>query len=69
MATTCQILILKRAELESLAGVMGHNIRVHENFYRLPEGTLQVAKISKIPLAIESGNISKERMENLVVYI
>lgn len=58
LGTTCQILNMTSTELEGLARFMGHNIHVHESFYRLQEGTIQAAKISKILLAMESGKIS-----------
>jgi len=39
--------------LDILAGFLGHNIRVHRNFYRLPQETLQLAKVSKILLVYD----------------
>jgi hypothetical protein len=47
IATTSQILNLKECELDLLAGFLGHDVRVHNNFYRLPQETLQLAKVSK----------------------
>ena len=38
-----------------LAKFMGHDIRVHREFYQLLEETLQVAKVSKLLLASEQG--------------
>lgn len=55
IATVSQILNLKDNELDVLANFMGHDIRVHREFYRLPENTVQVAKVSKILLAMEKG--------------
>jgi len=37
----------------------GHDIRVHREFYRLPENTLQVAKVSKLLHCINDGTISQ----------
>lgn len=37
---------------------MGHAIRVHRQFYQLPEGTLQLVKISKILMAMEQGRLA-----------
>ena len=48
IASTSQILNLQKHELDLLAGFLGHDIRVHRNFYRLPQETLQLAKVSKI---------------------
>ena len=58
IGTVCQILNLKENELDALATFMGHDIRVHRTFYRLPEDTYQLAKVSKILLQLENGNIS-----------
>lgn len=57
VATISQILNLKDNELDQLADFLGHDIRVHRDFYRLPEATTQVAKISKILLAMEKGRL------------
>lgn len=43
----------------------GHDIRVHRQYYRLPKGTLQLAKISKVLLAVEQGKLSKFKGKNL----
>ena len=59
VATISQILNLKKNELDSLADFLGHDIQVHRNFYRLPEDTIQLAKVSKILVELEKGNISK----------
>ncbi|KAI4789669.1 hypothetical protein KUCAC02_035106, partial [Chaenocephalus aceratus] len=34
-----------------------HDIRVHRQYYRLPEATTQLAKISKLLLAMEKGSL------------
>ena len=60
-----QVLSLRSDELDLLAGFMGHDIRVHRDFYRLPSSTLQVAKISKLLLAVESGKITSLMGKNL----
>lgn len=52
IATLSTVLNLKDTELDQLADFLGHNIRVQRK-YRLPEGTLQVAKMSKILMAFE----------------
>lgn len=38
-----------------LANVLGHEIWVHRQDYRLPEGTLQLAKVSKVLIAQKQG--------------
>ena len=44
-----------------LAGFLGHDITVHREYYRLPENTLQVAKVGKLLHCINSGNIAEYR--------
>lgn len=46
---------LKDNELDQVAKFMGYDIRVHREYYRLSENTLQLAKISKLLLAMEKG--------------
>ena len=60
-----QILNLKDHELDLLADFLGHNIRIHGEFYRLSEHTLQVAKASKILMAMGSGQITKQARKTL----
>ena len=57
VATVSQILNLKNNELDQLAQFLGHNIRVHSEYYRQAEGVVQVAKISRILLAMEPGQL------------
>ncbi|XP_077073859.1 uncharacterized protein LOC143738123 [Siphateles boraxobius] len=59
VATLSKVLNLNDTELDQLADFLGHDIRVHRQFYRLPEGTLQLAKISKILMALEQGRLSE----------
>lgn len=56
MSTMSQIMNLKDNELDILANFLGHDIRVHREFYRLPEGTIQVAKVSKLLLQMDKGS-------------
>ena len=55
-ATVSQVLVLNNNELEWLAGHMGHNIDVHKEYYRLQDHTIELAKISKLLLALDEGN-------------
>ncbi|XP_073805417.1 uncharacterized protein si:ch211-235f1.3 isoform X3 [Danio rerio] len=55
IATLCQIMNLKDHELDQVAKFMGHDIRVHREYYRLTENTIQLAKMSKLLMAIECG--------------
>ena len=65
VATLSQILNLKNNELDQLANFLGHDIRVHRDFYRLPEATIEMAKISKLLLAMEKGTLTKFQRKSL----
>lgn len=65
MATLSTVLNLKTTEMDQLADFMGHNIRVHAKFYRLPESTLQLARISKVLMAMEQGRVGDFQGKNL----
>ncbi|MEQ2233169.1 hypothetical protein ILYODFUR_019194, partial [Ilyodon furcidens] len=55
VATLCQLLDLGEQELEQVARFMGHDIRVHHDFYRQTDKTFQITKISKLLFAMEQG--------------
>lgn len=56
-----QLLNLKHNELDIVARFMGH-INVHMEFYRLPENTLELAKVSNILISFrERKNAGMER--------
>ena len=55
IATVSQIINLKNNEMDQLANFLGHDIRVHREFYRLPESCTQVIRISKLLMAAENG--------------
>ncbi|KAK7877456.1 hypothetical protein WMY93_031796 [Mugilogobius chulae] len=65
VATMSKVLNLKDNEMDDLANFMGHDIRVHREYYRLPEGTLQLAKVSKVLMALEKGQLSPFKGKNL----
>ncbi|TDH15908.1 hypothetical protein EPR50_G00014460 [Perca flavescens] len=65
VATMSKVLNLRDNEMDDLADFLGHDIRVHRQFYRLPEGTLQLAKISKVLVALERGQMSEFKGRNL----
>ena len=58
VATLSQIRNLKNNELDQLANFLGHDIQVHRDFYRRPEATIEIAKISKLLLAMEKGSLA-----------
>ncbi|XP_073667579.1 uncharacterized protein [Paramisgurnus dabryanus] len=65
VATLSQVLNLKNHELDQVADFLGHDIRVHREYYRLPEATTQLAKISKLLLAMEKGSLTSLQGKSL----
>ena len=65
IATMSQIINLKDNELDILANFLGHDIRTHREFYRLPEATVQIAKVSKLLLSMEQGGRNLEMGQSL----
>ena len=59
VASLAQVLALKENEMDMLASFLGHDLRVHREFYRMPLDVLQVARVSKVFLACEEGRISE----------
>lgn len=55
IATVCQLFNLTETETDWLARHLGHDIRVHREFYRLHESTVETSKISRLLLAVEKG--------------
>lgn len=58
IATLSQLLNLKDQELEIIATFLCHDIKVHWEYYRLPEGTLQIAKCGKQLMLMEEWEIN-----------
>lgn len=65
MATTSQILNLKHNELDQLADFLGHDIRVHREYYRLSDRTIQTTKIAKLLIALEKGKLNELQGQSL----
>lgn len=63
--TLSLVLNLSNTELQQLADFIGCDICVRRQFYRLPEGTLQLAKISKILMALEQGCLADFKGKSL----
>ena len=59
IASMAQVLSLQEHEMDSLATFMGHDIRVHRQYYRMPLDVVQIAKVSKIFLAAEKGTTAE----------
>lgn len=64
-ATLSTVLNMTDTEMDQLANFLGHDIRIHREFYRLPEKTLQLAKISKLLIALEQGKLAEFHGKNL----
>lgn len=70
IATVSQILNLTDHELDQVCSFMGHDVRVHREYYRLPEDTLQLAKVSRLLIAMDGGKIAEFKgkpLENVAV--
>jgi len=59
IASLAQVVSLKENELDSLATFMGHDLRVHTQFYRMPLDVMEIGRISKLFLAAERGTITQ----------
>nr|CAI5839501.1 unnamed protein product [Callosobruchus analis] len=46
---------VNETEIEQFANFMGHTKKTHEEYYRLPHDIFQIAKVSKIRIAINKG--------------
>jgi len=60
-----KILNLDENEADQLADFLGHDIRIHRQYYQLPEETLQLAKMSKVLMAMEKGTLSDYKGQKL----
>jgi hypothetical protein len=65
IATMSQILNLKESELDQLAQFMGHDIKIHREFYRLPNDVVQTAQVVKVLMSMENGSIAELRGKSL----
>ncbi|XP_018909181.2 uncharacterized protein [Bemisia tabaci] len=59
IATVTQILNLSTNETDWLARHLGHDIAVHRDFYRLHDSAIEATKVSRILLAVDSGQVNK----------
>ena len=55
MGTMAQVLELPENQQDMLASFMGHDIRVHRDFYRLPMDVMERCKVAQVLLAVNSG--------------
>lgn len=59
IATISQVLSMVEKEVDWLTRHLGHDIRIHRDFYRLHESTIEIAKVSKLLLTVDQGKIDK----------
>ncbi|KAJ8018889.1 hypothetical protein HOLleu_42875 [Holothuria leucospilota] len=64
IATFCQLFSLTENEMDMVANFLGHDLKIHRQYYRLPMEVLQVAKVSKLLLAMEKGGGSLSQAKN-----
>lgn len=72
VATMTQIVNLQDNELDVLADFLGHDVRVHREFYRMPREPVQLAKVSRLLMGLESGQVkecSGKRLEDIPVHL
>lgn len=67
VATFAQLLNFYKGDVEQFVTFMRHSKEVHKTFYRLPESTFQVAKVSKVLLMMKKGEAEKFRGKLLEV--
>ena len=65
VATVSQILALNEHQLETLADFMGHDLRVHREYYRLPDTVQRVTRLSRLFLSLERGNLVSQHGKSL----
>ncbi|XP_063226925.1 uncharacterized protein LOC134533339 isoform X1 [Bacillus rossius redtenbacheri] len=65
VATMTQLLNLRTHELDALATFMGHDIRVHRQYYRLQDDAMELAKVSKLLINLDKGKLSLMKNRNL----
>ena len=42
-----------------LANHMGHDVNIHEDVYRLHDSVIELAKVSRLLLAVDDGKVSQ----------
>ncbi|KAJ8911355.1 hypothetical protein NQ315_011648 [Exocentrus adspersus] len=72
IATMMQLMDLRENEIGQVAAFMGHTQKTHCEFYRLPKDVLMIAKVSKILLKLEKGelqNCKNKTMDEIDVQV
>lgn len=55
----CQVFNLTENQTDWLARHLGHDIRVHKDFYRLHDNAVELAKVSRLLIAVDRGQAEK----------
>ena len=64
-ASLGQVLNLKDNELDLLSQYMGHDVRVHREFYHLTNAVLQTSQLAKLFLLTDSGQLPSQKGKSL----
>lgn len=59
IAMVSQTAAISKVDINWLACHLGHDVRVHREFYRPHHFTTELAKVSELLLAVASGNLEK----------
>jgi hypothetical protein len=54
-----QIVSLSNGEQEWLSNHLGHEIRIDKDYYRQHEGIVEIAKVCRVLMAVDSGTTHK----------
>ncbi|KAJ8956206.1 hypothetical protein NQ317_000501 [Molorchus minor] len=65
VATVCQLFNMTENQYDWLARHLGHDIRVHRDFYRMHESAIELTKVSRLLLAVDKGEVNKFAGRNL----
>ena len=65
IATVSQTAALSEVDINWLVRHLGHYVHVHHDFYRLHHSTIELAKVSKLLLTVDSGNLEQIIGKNL----
>ena len=65
VATVSQLFNLTETEQDWLTNHLGHDIRIHREFYRLNEDVTIVTKVAKLLIAVDRGQMDPFRRKTL----
>ena len=68
LATVLQLLDLSEAELTWITNHLGHTKDVHKGWYREEDGTIELTKVAKVLVAIDTGesrSIQNKKIDSL----